>query len=393
MELRDPMPRQAPADSARKISVLNFGKYFPPVSGGIEVHTKLLAEFLSGRYDLTVLVHSADTRTTVEAMDGYQVIRMATQFKISTQPFSFGMIGHLLKTRYDVIHLHAPNLWASTLTGILRGKAKLVITHHADILGRGMLGALVVQLYRRVARKADLLLLMSMNTFESSVDLAGVAAKIRVVPHAVEPGLFPASPGELLKAAEIRARLAGSRPTLVFAGRLVPYKGLDVLVRAAPRLGDLRVLVIGTGPERASLEAQALALGVSEKFVFLGNVPESDKNATLRAGDVFVFPSTTAAEAFGIAQVEAQLCGLPVVTSLLPTGVTDVTRDGVTGLCVPPQDADALARAINRLMADAPLRQKFGNAGLARAHANYVPEAVRRKLLAAYDELLASTAG
>ena len=318
---------------------------------------------------------------------------MATQFKISTQPFSFGMIGHLATTRYDVIHLHAPNLWASVLTGLLRGKAKLVITHHADILGRGFLGKLVVQLYRRVARKADMLLLMSMNTFDSSVDLAGIATKVRIVPHAVDPGLFPASPEELAKAAEIRARLAGDRPTLVFAGRLVPYKGLDVLVRAARQVGDIRVLVIGNGPERANLEAQAQALGVAGKFVFLGNVPEADKNATLRAGDIFVFPSTTAAEAFGIAQVEAQLCGLPIITSSLPTGVTDVTREGVTGLCVPPHDCIALAGAINRLFADKAMRQRLGSAGFDRAHANYVPDAVRRKLFAAYDELLADRPG
>ena len=151
---------------------------------------------------------------------------------------------------------------------------------------------------------------------------------------------------------------------------------------------DVRILVVGTGPERGNLENLASSLGVREKFIFLGSVPEEAKNATFRAGDIFVFPSITGAEAFGIAQVEAQLCGLPIVTTALPTGVSDVTRDGLTGYCVEPDNPGQLADAINRLLGDAQLRRRLGEAGLARARANYVPNAIRPILFNFYDNVV-----
>ena len=83
----------------------------------------------------------------------------------------------------------------------------------------------------------------------------------------------------------------------------------------------------------------------------LGAVAEETKLRLLGCADAFVLPSVTNAEAFGIVQVEAQMCGLPVVASNLPTGVSDVTVDGETGFLVPPGDIDALSGALGALLA------------------------------------------
>jgi rhamnosyl/mannosyltransferase len=83
--------------------------------------------------------------------------------------------------------------------------------------------------------------------------------------------------------------------------------------------------------------------------------------------DMLTLPSNDTTEAFGLAQVEAQMLGLPVVATQLPTGVTDVTLDEITGLLVPPNDASALARAFMRLINDPTLARRLGAAGHDRA--------------------------
>ncbi len=169
----------------------------------------------------------------------------------------------------------------------------------------------------------------------------------------------------MAEARAIRARYC-SGPLVLFVGRLVYYKGLDVLLEAMCTCPG-RLLVIGCGPLDASLRARATQLGLDSRVEFLGQVPAETLIAYYRAADVFVLPSTESTEAFGVVQVEAMACGVPVVSTDLSTGVPWVNEHGVTGLVVPPGDRHALARAIRTLLADPALRLKMGKAGRRRA--------------------------
>ncbi len=99
---------------------------------------------------------------------------------------------------------------------------------------------------------------------------------------------------------------------------------------------------------------------------FLGALPDAEVVAHLHACDVFVLPSVSRQETFGVAQLEAMACGRPVVSTNLETGVPWVNQDGVTGLVVAPADAAALAVALTRLVDDPALRARLGSAGKAR---------------------------
>ena len=129
---------------------------------------------------------------------------------------------------------------------------------------------------------------------------------------------------------------------------MVWYKGVDVLLRAMATV-DASLVVVGDGPLRGALEAQASAT-CAGRVTFAGSVDEAHLAALLsRACDVFVLPSTTRAEAFGMVQIEAMACGKPVVSTSVASGVPWVNQHDDTGLVVPPGDPAALADALGSL--------------------------------------------
>ncbi len=117
------------------------------------------------------------------------------------------------------------------------------------------------------------------------------------------------------------------RPIVLFAGRHVPYKGVEVLIEAAARL-DVEVVIAGDGPMRASWRALAGSQAGAARFSFPGEVDDEELRALFVACRMFVLPSVTRAEAFGFVQLEAMACGKPVISTAVPTGVPWVNENG-----------------------------------------------------------------
>lgn len=150
--------------------------------------------------------------------------------------------------------------------------------------------------------------------------------------------------------------------------------GIDLLIDAFARVvramqnespstaSRLRLMLIGGGEERTSLDALATALGVRDQVLFVGPVSHSEVPAWLNRLDIFVAASRLDSESFGVAAVEASACGLPVVVSDAG-GLPEVVRSGETGFVVPRENPPALAEAIRRLALDADLRRRMGVAG------------------------------
>jgi rhamnosyl/mannosyltransferase len=110
---------------------------------------------------------------------------------------------------------------------------------------------------------------------------------------------------------------------------------------------------------------------VRERTVFVGQVANEDRAAYYRAADVFVLPSVSPAESFGIAMLEALSLGTPAISTQLGTGTSWVNRHGETGLVVPPRDPQALAQAIRRLLGDEGLRRDLGAGAERRARRHF----------------------
>ncbi|MEQ1871826.1 MAG: glycosyltransferase, partial [Vicinamibacterales bacterium] len=128
----------------------------------------------------------------------------------------------------------------------------------------------------------------------------------------------------------------------------------------------VRAILVGDGPMRAAWQELAVQLGVADRVQFAGEASSEELAALYQASDMFVLPSVTRAEAFGMVQLEAMACAKPVICTALPSGVPWVNQSGVTGLVVPPGDAKALAAAINRLDGAAALREEMGARGRER---------------------------
>jgi glycosyltransferase involved in cell wall biosynthesis len=157
--------------------------------------------------------------------------------------------------------------------------------------------------------------------------------------------------------------------TLLAVGRLVPKKGFDVLVDAAARTEhDVRVRIVGDGPERAPLAARIRGAGLADRVRLDPPLTHDELPAAYAAANIVVVPSVRDAKGDrdGLPNVvlEALASGRAVVASGI-AAIGSVVRDGETGLVVPPGDADALARALDSVAADAALRARLGAAGRA----------------------------
>lgn len=206
-----------------------------------------------------------------------------------------------------------------------------------------------------------------------SAYLRAISLRWGLEPHRVSVLPNPAPPlPRLPSREEARRELDLDGAVLAFAGRLGPQKSLDLALRALADMPEVTLVVAGDGPERDALERRARELGVAPRVRFLGPLPREGVLFLFRAADASLLPS--AWENFPHTVVESLAVGTPVIATAVG-GVPEVVRDGENGLLVAPGDADALARAIERLFRDADLREELTSITSASV-ASYTEEAV-----------------
>lgn len=363
-----------------RLRVLHVGKFYPPHPGGMETHLRDLCERLRGRVDVRVVVHASGRRTTRESPGGVPLHRVGTLATLASAPLSPGLARAIRDARADVVHLHWPNP-AAALAYLASGhRGPLVVTYHSDVVRQRLLGAALLPLTHALLGRAAAILVSSPPYLASSPVLRRHAARCRVVPFGMDPQRLAAPAPEAVSA--IRARY-GPRVVLG-AGRLVSYKGFRYLVGAMEGV-DAALVLAGEGPERALLERLVRERGLEGRVHLAGAVP--DLAPWYHAADVFCLPSVARSEAFGLVQLEAMACGLPVVNTALDTGVPYVSPGGVTGITVPPRDERALAAALTALLDDPARRKAYGDAARQRVASEFSEDTMVERVLAVYREV------
>lgn len=368
--------------------ILYTYKDYYPVLGGIENHIKQVAEGLHQRgLETSVLVTNTGKQTITETIDGIPVVKSGRQLNVSSAPISMGFFPQLyqLSKTADIVHAHAPYP-PGELAQLSVGRSQcFVLTYHSDIVRQRLLGTIYAPLLRIVLQKARLIAVSNPVYINDSPFLRAVQEKCRVVPFGLDLHQFAQTP-ELETAAEkLRNRFAG-KPLLLFIGRLRHYKGINVLIDAMRQIPDAHALIIGIGPLEQQLKEQAS--GLNDRITFLGEADDHDALVARYAADIFVFPSTNRAETFGIAQIEAMACGLPVICTELGTGTSWVNQHEKTGLVIPPNDTTALVRAIRQLVDHPEQRRRLGSAAKTRAENEFSQTAMLDKLVNLYHEAL-----
>ncbi len=321
------------------------------------------------------LVSNEGRERLEESIGGVDVVRLPRQLALSSAPVAAGMPGALRdEMRHagpdgpeppDVVNLHSPYPWGELSFLQASPDVPSVVLYHSDIVRQKRLLAAYRPFLERFLDRVDLIVTSSPNMVRSSPFLAPRAEKCRVVPFGLPAARLAATPAVLRRAAELRAAHAG-RKVVLFVGRLVYYKGVDVLVRAMAQV-DADLVLIGRGPLEAELRELASAAGIASRVTFLAPQGDEELSAWYHAADVFCLPSVARSEAFGLVQIEAHAAGTPVVSTDVPTGVPYANPDGVTGFTVPPGDALALGAALIRLLGDDELRARLGGQAQARA--------------------------
>ena len=372
------------------MNILHVYKDYPPILGGIENHVRVLGEGQAARgHRVTVLVtNPAGLRTTVATEGGVSVIRAGRLATVASTPLSVALPWQLIRQRPDVVHLHFPYPVGEVSQWMVRRGQRTILTYHSDVVRQATILRFYRPLMQQVLRSVDAIIVAS-PPMRRSVYLADLQDKVHLLPYGIPLARFTAAPGEAdLKRVCDRylgnLPLPPALPVLLFVGRLRYYKGLDSLIRALPQIAA-RLLVVGSGPMENEWRALAETIGVSDRIAWLGEVPDADLPAVYHLANLFVLPASHPSEAFGLVQVEAMAAGLPVVCTELGTGTSYVNQNGVTGFVVPPRDPDALARAINQLLADPALRARMGAAARQRAAAEFAMEIMVDRILELYQ--------
>ncbi len=290
-----------------------------------------------------------------------------------------GAVGlrRLLRTlRPDIVHSHLLRAHLAAAWAPCRAHAgRLVMTEHqADPRGWA------VRLFRRAAHQAAALTAVSDGVRQHLVACGVRPERVVTVPNGIEIEPFAAAtslPVETLGVPD------GARPVL-FVGRLVRQKGLDVLLRAMtlPGTADATVhlLVAGEGAERASLELLAERLGVASRVHWLGR--RDDVAALMKTAAVVVLPSRW--EGLSLTLLEAMAAGRPVVATRVQ-GQADVIEHEQTGLLVPPESPEALAAALRRVL-DAPeAAEAMGRKASEHVAAHFTAAAMAARYAAVYE--------
>jgi phosphatidylinositol alpha-1,6-mannosyltransferase len=272
-----------------------------------------------------------------------------------------------------------PARWTKERTGIpfgilLHGGDLLILQHqiHQSAVKRTTAAALL--------SSAEVLIANSewtrdrCHTVLSELEIDAPADRVRVVPLGADPAFF--RPGIDTRDVRTRYGLEDGR-WLVSVARLTRHKGIDTALQALARLGprypDLRYAVVGTGEERAVLEAEARDLGVADRVRFLTDVPDRDLPAIYNCAEIYLGVSRLMeqrVEGFGISLTEASACGVPVIAGR-SGGIPAAVRDGETGLLVDAARADVVAEAVGGLLDDPALRLRLGAAGRRAVESHY----------------------
>ena len=232
------------------------------------------------------------------------------------------------------------------------------------------------------------------GAFARQLESAGVKPERIFVRHSSVAAAEARAGDDAARGLRARLGVAEGERVILSVGRLSREKGHADLLRALSRLAEtdpalkFKAVVVGDGPERAALEAEAASLGLKERVIFAGHA--DDVRPFYAAADASALPSHS--EGSPLALLEAMAAGLPVVATAVG-GVPEVAADGETALLVPARDPRAFAAALSRVLSDDALARALAADASVRVASDFSPEARARALVEFYSGLVPEKSG
>lgn len=305
-------------------------------------------------------------RRLLAGVDIGAAVRSSRTGQSEAVSLTLSLAGSALMSRSwaDIVISHwlTPSGVAAALAGI---RLHVAVAHGGDVHLLANLPA-GVRLARFVVGSADRVVCVSGDLARRLVELAPAAAsKLDVIPMGARLGPEP-NPSDVQSFRDSHSTDGSTR--VLFLGRLQPIKGVDVLIEAAASVPGVDLWIAGDGPEHARLIEQARAARL--RVSFLGRIDRRERRVALAACDVVVIPSRIEQngrmEGTPVVCAESYVSGRPVIATRTG-GLADAVEEGVTGLLVPPDDAESLAAALRRFSLDPELRTRLTEGAIAAA--------------------------
>nr|QNO52805.1 D-inositol-3-phosphate glycosyltransferase [Methanosarcinales archaeon ANME-1 ERB6] len=301
-------------------------------------------------------------------------------------------------TIIDIIHAHDWMVGNAATALAFRYKKPLVTTIHSTEFGRsqGVKEEYQMRIHeaeKQLARLSDHVIVCSESMKREIQGLFGVTGKISVIPNGIDASKFDFE----VDRDAIKEKFGGQRSSklILFLGRLVYQKGVNVLIGALPIIlsrysnsrggKDVKLVIVGEGPMRKQLERDATYLGVSKNVVFTGYLDDHKVRSLLKAADVVVVPSFY--EPFGIVAIEAMAAKTPVVVSDIG-GLSELISDG-EGIKMPPNNSESLAACIVKILSEEGKEEDKGKVEVEEM----VEKGFKRALALNWDKVSEATIG
>ena len=405
------------------MKILQISKLYFPWIGGVETVVQQIAEGLDNKNDLKmeVLCCLDKGERKTEEINKVKVWRASSLGIFWGMPVSFDFfwLFKKLKDKYDVIDFHHPFPLGDLVIFLFRSKTKLTVHYHSDIVRQKILEIFFKPLIFNTLKRAEKIIVSNPNLIKNSPYLRKFKEKCVVIPFGIDLKKFEkidfnniqkrergeAERSVIEETKSLRERERGEserniveemkslreikekyKDFVLFVGRLNYYKGVQYLVEAMKEI-DANLVIIGQGAEKSNLELKIKEFSLENKVFFLPPQGEKELINFYQAAKIFVLPSIFKSEAFGIVLIEAMACGKPIISTELGTGTSWVNVDEETGFVVQPKDSGALVKAINKILENKNLEQKFSENAKKRAEQKFSLERMLEETEKVYKNL------
>ena len=367
------------------MEVLHFYKTsYPDTCGGVEQFVRQMCLGAHQRgVRSRVLSLAKGPHAAPCDMGGYWLHRSRLLFEVASTGFSLSAFADLiaLAKTADVIHYHFPWPFMDLVHFATRVKKPTVVTYHSDIVRQKHLLKCYQPLMKKFLASTDAIVATSPNYVATSPVLSSLTEKVSVIPIGLDKTTY-ALPG-IQRLQHWRSQCGEA--FFLFVGALRYYKGLHTLLEAALRV-TAPIVIAGMGPMEAELKAEVERRHLSHVH-FVGAINEEDKAALLTLCYAVVFPSHLRTEAFGIALLEGAMFGKPMISCEIGTGTTFINIDGKTGLTIAPNDANALADAMDFLWQHPEKASAMGAAASVRYEDYFTADKMVASYITLYERL------
>lgn len=332
------------------MKILHLTKFFYPDIGGIETVTKNICDNLSKipNYTVDVVCFSKKQKKKNRR---YRIFTLKYK-KIFSTPLSFDFIEFfkIIRNKYDFLHIHLPNPMMVIMLFLFRKNEKIIIHWHTDILSYDFLKFLFKPFEYWILKNSYKIIVTSKNYLDSSTELTHFKKKTSII----SPTTYDLDKIKIKKVPNFFKKKKKDKKIILFVGRLVKYKGLYQFLQNINLLSDDCIFVIvGKGPEKIKLNTLIKNINLEKKVIFIERLKFSEYVYLLKKSFLFVLPSLTRQEAFGMVLIEALSVGLPIINfNIEGSGVNFVNKNNLTGFNIELLNYEEFFNKINMLLLD-----------------------------------------